>query len=182
MLLSALRVTRIGFRAAWLAGVLALVALTLLPAALRATGFDTYTVRGGSMSPGIPLGSFVVVQRVSADSVNAGDVITFKAPNNTVVTHRVLGRTADAQPTFITQGDANPSPDPDMVSSAAVIGRVVFSVPVAGAAIVALSTLGGIVVAASLLVMLMLAGWFIDEWRAMVAGPSNRRAATELAG
>ena len=82
----------------------------------------------------------VVVQHVSAGSVSAGDVITFRAPNDTVVTHRVLGRTAGDAPTFITQGDANPTPDPDMVPSAAVIGRVVFSVPCAGAALVALST------------------------------------------
>ncbi len=181
MLLSALRLTRIGFRAAWLAGVLALIALTLLPALLRVTGFETYTVRGGSMSPAISLGSLVVVQHVPAESVAAGDVVTFKAPNNTVVTHRVLGRTAGNDPTFITQGDANPSPDPDMLSSTSVIGRVVLSVPVVGAATVAISSTSGMLVVGALLVSLMVAGWFVDELRAIVVAATTRRAAAKLA-
>ena len=48
MLASALRLTRIGFRALWFAAVLALLALTILPSLLRPAGFETYTVRGGS--------------------------------------------------------------------------------------------------------------------------------------
>jgi signal peptidase I len=182
MLLSALRVTRIGFRTAWLFGVLALITLTAMPALLHVAGLDTYTVRGGSMSPSIPIGSIVVVEHVPADAVRASDVITFTAPNATVVTHRVLGRTADSAPTFITQGDANSAPDPDFVASASVIGRVVWSVPFLGAALVALSSTAGIVVAGALLVSLMVGGWFIDELGTLVVAGRARRAATELAG
>lgn len=182
MLLSALRGIRTGFRLAWLAGVLALVALTVGPGLLRMTGIDTYTVRGGSMAPAIPIGSLVFVESVEGASINAGDVITFDAPNNAVVTHRVVGRSAGDEPTFITQGDANPTPDPDMVSSDRVIGRVTFSVPEAGALVGELSTATGIVMCAAGLVALMVSGWFVDELRTNVIKGMARRAATQLAG
>ncbi len=182
MLLAALRLTRIGFRTLWICGVLALFALTILPALLRTAGFETYTVRGGSMSPTIPLGAMVLVQREPGSAVNAGDVITFEAPNSTIVTHRVVGRTAGDAPTFITQGDANPNPDPDMVPSTSVVGRVIFSVPAAGAALVAVSTLAGAIVVAALLVTLMVGGWFIDGLRDVVTARMAPRSATELAG
>ena len=182
MLLPALRLTRIGFRVLWICGVLALFSLTILPSLLRGAGFETYTVRGGSMSPTIPLGAMVVVQREPASAVNAGDVITFAAPNNTIVTHRVVGRTAGDDPTFITQGDANPNPDPDMVPSANVVGRVVFTVPAAGAALVALSTITGAIVVAALLVALMVGGWFIDGLRDLVAARMMPKTTAEPVG
>ena len=176
MLLSVLRFTRIGFRAMWLAGVVALISLTVLPAVLHLVGVNTYTVRGGSMSPTIPIGSVVLVEPVSAGAVNAGDVITFTAPNDTVVTHRVLGRSAGEDPSFITQGDANATPDPDLVPGAAVIGRVVFAVPVAGSALVTLSTTIGMVVMGALLLTLTLGGWFLDELRTALVAATSRMA------
>jgi len=182
MLASALRLTRIGFRALWFAAVLALLALTILPSLLRPAGFETYTVRGGSMSPTIPLGAMAVVQSEPASAVNAGDVITFAAPNNTTVTHRVVGRTAGDEPTFITQGDANSSPDPDLVPGSRVIGRVVFSVPAAGAVLVTISTLPGAIVVAALLVALMVGGWFIDGLRDQLAGHALPWPASEPVG
>jgi len=182
MLLSALRLTRIGFRVLWIGGVLALFSLTILPSLLRGAGFETYTVRGGSMSHAIPLGAMVVVQREPAAAINAGDVITFATANNTVVTHRVVGRTAGDNPTFITQGDANPNPDPDMVPSANVIGRVVFSVPAAGAALITLSTIAGAIVVAALLVALMAGGWFMDGLSDLVAARVTPKATAEPVG
>ena len=182
MLLSAVRLTRIGFRVAWLAGVVALISLTALPAVLHIVGLDTYTVRGGSMSPAIPIGSIVLVQRVPAAVLNAGDVITFTAPNDTVVTHRVLGRSAGDEPTFITQGDANAHPGsgpgaairPSSAASCCLC-------PVAGSALVALSTTIGMVVMGALLVTLMLAGWFLDELRTALVAATSRRAEAEPA-
>ena len=181
MLLSGLRVTRIGFRLAWLVGVAVLVALAAGPAVLRVAGVDSYTVRGGSMAPSVPLGALVLVQHVPASDIVAGDVISFRAANDTVVTHRVLGRSAGTEPTFITKGDANATPDPDMTPASAVIGRVAVSIPFAGLALVQLATGPGILIAAALLVSLMVAGWFIDELRTTLAAAATRRAATEPA-
>ena len=181
MLLSALRMVRIGFRLTWLIGVIVLIALAAGPAALRLAGIDSYTVRGGSMSPSVPLGALVLVEQVPASDIVAGDVITFRAPNNTVVTHRVLGRSAGTDPMFITKGDANPTPDPDMTPASAVIGRVALSIPFAGSALVQLATGAGMLIAAALLVSLMVAGWFIDELRTTLAAAATRRATTEPA-
>ncbi len=181
MLLSALRVTRIGFRLTWLLGVVALVALAAGPAVLRLAGIESYTVRGGSMSPSVPLGAMVLVQQVPASDIAAGDVITFRAANDTVVTHRVLGRSAGSEPMFITKGDANPTPDPDMTPASAVIGRVALWVPFAGTAVVQLATGAGMLVAGALLVSLMVCGWFIDELRTTLVAAATRRATTEPA-
>ena len=181
MLLSALRLTRIGFRLAWLVGVAALVVLAAGPAVLRIAGVDSYTVRGGSMAPAVPLGALVLVQHVPASDIVAGDVISFRAPNGTVVTHRVLGRSAGTEPTFITKGDANATPDPDMTPASAVIGRMAVSIPFAGLALVQLATASGILIAAALLVSLMVAGWFTDELRTTLAASATRGATTEPA-
>ncbi len=180
MLLSALRLTRICLRATWLAGVMALIVLSAGPSVLRFAGFETYTVRGGSMAPAIPIGSIVVVERVAPSSISAGDVVTFRAANEVVVTHRVLGRSAGPEPTFITRGDSNPGPDPDLISSTALIGRVAIAVPVIGSALVSLSSTTGMVVVVLLLGSILLAGWFIDELRTAMAA-NSRRSATELA-
>jgi signal peptidase len=182
MLLPALRLTRISFHAMWLAALLAVVALTTGPMILRAIGWQTFVVRGGSMSPAVPLGSMIFVQPISGGQVSAGDVITFTAPNRAIVTHRVLGRTAGSDPTFITQGDANAAPDPNLVPASAVIGRVTFAVPFAGAAMVTLSSAAGMIVAIGLLVSLLVTGWFIDELRRIVSNRSAQGAAAELSG
>lgn len=182
MLLSALGLTRIGLRLAWLIGVVVLIALAAGPAVLRFAGIDTYTVRGGSMSPSVPLGAVVLVQHVRPSDIAAGNVITFLAPNDTVVTHRVLGRSAGDDPTFITKGDANPTQDPDMVPGAAVLGRMVVSIPFAGSAVSALASPPGIVIVVALLVSLLVGGWFIDELRSTVVAAAARGAAAEPAG
>jgi len=182
MLVAALRGIRIGLRLAWLAGIAVVVTLAAGPAALRIVGIDTYSVRGGSMSPTVPLGAVVLVQHVSPSAIAAGDVITFRAANDTVVTHRVLGRSDGDDPTFITKGDANDTQDPEMVPGAAVIGRLVLTIPLVGWALADLGTSTGVLVVAAGLACLMVAGWFIDELRATVAVAGRDGPATELAG
>ena len=182
MLLSALRLTRLGLRFAWVTGLVVLIGLTAMPAVLHAAGYDTFTVRGGSMEPQIS--TRVGDRRPAHRSCSRSPPATSSrstAPNDTVVTHRVLGRSAGSEPTLITQGDANQTPDPGMVPAAAVIGRVVFSVPEAGALLAGLTTTSGMVMAGALLLSLMIAGWFVDELRTILSAANSQRAATKLA-
>jgi len=69
-------------------------------------------------------------------SVHAGDVITFRSPNNRdlLITHRVFAVTQDAggRLAFQTKGDANEGPDAALVTADRLVGRVILSVPELG--------------------------------------------------
>ena len=96
-------------------------------------GSDTLVVIGGSMEPAIGLGSAVVVQPVDAGSLGTGDVISYVGRSNVLVTHRIIEVVKDAKGLgFRTQGDANATPDPELVRPVNLVGQVWYSVPFAG--------------------------------------------------
>jgi signal peptidase len=110
-----------------------------LAVAQHVYGFETFTVLTGSMRPAIPVGALVVEHKVPASSIKVGDVITFHPSTDPgiVITHRVIQvRTLTVAGVdkryFVTQGDANPVPDPGGVPAAGDIGRVDASYPYAG--------------------------------------------------
>lgn len=105
-----------------LAGFIALVGLA------RVTPFEALVVRSGSMAPTIVTGSIVVVDR-GARSPAVGAVASFREPDGTVVTHRVVGIVAGR---FVTRGDANHSDDPLQRPASSVYGTAVLTVPWAG--------------------------------------------------
>jgi len=113
---------------------LALVLFLLL--APRLWGLTFVTIMGGSMDPALPAGSIAVVQFVDNRDVGVGDVIAFspeKEQNAVIVTHRVVEiLDLDNVLTFQTKGDNNKEPDRNAVTSANVIGRVRFHIPLGG--------------------------------------------------
>ncbi|MGX7726864.1 signal peptidase I [Rhodococcus pyridinivorans] len=112
----------------------------------------------GSMSPTIPQGSMSVVQRISADEIAVGDIVTVDREEGELpVTHRVIAvhpqRAGEAL--IEMQGDANPNPDPGPYRVTEV-RKVLWSVPGAAAVIVWFSdpwVLGGLTLAAAALVL-----------------------------
>jgi signal peptidase len=124
-----------------------LTALTVLGAAIllflslgpMVLPFQVFSVLSGSMAPGIPTGSIVVVTRVPADEVKVGDVITFQPPGRSnFVTHRVQTlETGTGLPVVTTKGDANPAADPWTLTLRGSGWRYLFSVPFAGYFLVA---------------------------------------------
>lgn len=98
------------------AAVLAAVAAFLgLVAGPRVLGYRTLCVLSGSMSPGMPTGSMVIVQPVPSEALRVGDVITFQPPepHGMVITHRVVEIVeAGSEPVVRTKGDANEVADP----------------------------------------------------------------------
>jgi len=77
----------------------------------------------------------VYVNDVSAADISERDVITYRsgAAGSSRVTHRVVGVLEEnGERRFRTKGDANEDPDPELVSSSQVIGRVGFHVPYVG--------------------------------------------------
>jgi len=105
---------------------IALAAPIVLHAAfVVVSGLGSFVVVCPSIEPAIPAGSIVYV--VGADAYVEGDAVTFTAGNR-IVTHRIVGRTADG---YVTQGDANGRPD-GVVAETDLIGRVDRSVAVYG--------------------------------------------------
>lgn len=121
-----------------LGGVVVAVAVVLavLLVGVRLVGLRPYVVLSGSMEPSYHVGSLIYVKSVDYRSLAVGDAITFMLDENTVVTHRIVEIVPDeAEPDtlrFVTQGDANDSPDGSMVHYKNLIGKPVFTVPYLG--------------------------------------------------
>lgn len=96
--------------------------------------------RTGSMAPTIPAGSVAVVQRVPAEEVEVGDVVTVDRPGELPVTHRVTAvepGAAEDERMLALRGDANAAEDP-VPYPVSSVRTVLFAVPGAAAVVVAL--------------------------------------------
>lgn len=128
--------TRVRAVVVWviLLGALSLVTVGVLVP--RLGGATPYTVLTGSMSPKLPPGTLVVVKPVAVEELGVGDVITYQLESGraTVVTHRIVAQrlALDGTRSFVTQGDANSSPDSELVQPVQVRGRLWYSVPKVG--------------------------------------------------
>jgi signal peptidase len=85
---------------------------------------SSYTVMSGSMSPALRPGDLVIVK--GEEPVNVGDVVTIKSGEFTY-THRVVEKLEGDL--FRLKGDANEDPDPGLVESSQIIGKVVLIFP-----------------------------------------------------
>lgn len=104
-------------------------------------GQQIYEVLSGSMEPKIHVGSVILDNpHVNTSQLKVGDVITFKAPgleygaNETIITHRIHKIVdKNGQIFFQTKGDANPTPDPQLVPTSNVIAEYDnFTIPYLG--------------------------------------------------
>jgi signal peptidase len=146
--------------------LLSAIALAVLVIAAPLTGHQPFILRGGSMDPSIPRGAIAIIAKERLDAFQPGEVVTFQTPNSAVITHRIT-RVADVGGvTYLeTKGDANATPDPDLVPATWVLGRVVFSVPLAGYLLALPSSPIGIVAIASLVLCLLVAHAFLLNLR-----------------
>jgi signal peptidase len=134
-----------------------LLILTLFVHAVPLTGRQLFVVGGGSMEPSIALGSLVITSPIDPMTIAPGDVVTIRADNGVVVTHRVR-RVIDVAEGryFELKGDANPNPDPSLVPARAIVGSAAQSIPLAGFAQQYLATVPGMVSALGILGALFL--------------------------
>lgn len=132
MLHSVLRVV------AWSLGALAMAAVAVAVVVPRVAGATPYTVLTGSMTPGLPPGTLLVVKPAGPGEIGTGDVITYqlRSGEETVVTHRVVAiAVSDTGETlYRAQGDANASPDQGWVRAVQVRGKLWYAVPHLGRA------------------------------------------------
>lgn len=110
-----------------------LVSSVLVP---RVAGATPYAVLTGSMQPGLPPGTLVVVRPVAPEELGVGSVITYQLRSGepTVVTHRVIGVGYDGRGelSLRTQGDANDVPDEQPVRPVQVRGELWYAIPYVG--------------------------------------------------
>lgn len=130
----------------WIALLAVLIGSSLLTHIAPLTGRQLFIVGGGSMEPSIPIGSLVVATQTDAMTIAVGDVITIRADNGIVVTHRVT-RVVDLREGrfFEMKGDANKSPDAGLVPARAIVGAADQYVPSAGYAQAFLTTGSGVI-------------------------------------
>ena len=135
-------------------------------------------VAGESMAPALPRGSLIQPRPVDPDEVRPGDVVTVRANNGVLVTHRVV-RVAElpAGLHLELRGDANSTPDPVLVPVESVVGRIELVVPLAGFVVAMLASLTGLLSIASLLGAALLAVWLLEDLEAAWSAPSGESPA-----
>ena len=151
-------------------------ALIVVP---KLTGAMPLTVLTGSMRPTYAPGSIVVVRPTPVDELRVGDPITYQMHSDQpeVVTHRIISVrfVSDGSKTFITQGDANGSADPEPVKAEQIRGRGWYSVPYVGYVSTALSGENHDLVIRGLAGGLLLYGGFL-----VMSGQMERRRTQQL--
>ena len=115
--------------AAWLylAVVLGLAAWVALGAGVF--GWRPVVMTSGSMAPGFSPGDVVLLSEAGEGRLAEGSVVAFEEDGG-LVTHRVEKALPDGR--YVTQGDANATPDPDTLVDAQVVGVGRLVVPYVG--------------------------------------------------
>ncbi|GIN85583.1 S26 family signal peptidase [Heyndrickxia sporothermodurans] len=133
-------------------------------------GYQLKIVLSGSMEPGIKTGSIIAVKpAVDKTRYKIGDVITFKADENTIVTHRIVEVTKSAKEVmYRTKGDNNKTADLNPVLAQNVIAKYTgFTVPYIGYFIHYSQTKNGSALLLILPGLLLLVYSIITIWRAL---------------
>jgi signal peptidase len=145
--------------------LVAIVVATVLYGAIGPRlGHQPLVIRGGSMAPAIALGSVVDVARVDPSDLRPGDIVSVRAPNDVIGTHRVTRVVSRPEGIYLeTKGDANLTPDPVLVPASAVMGRVDFALPLLGYLMFMLSTVAGALSILFLGITLLLSIWLLEE-------------------
>jgi len=121
-------------------------------------------IGGGSMEPAIGRGAFVLALPASAEGYAVGDVVTVAQGGGTPYTHRITRLTDLAGVPYVeTKGDANAAPDPAIVPTAAIIGRIAFGVPLLGYLVMLLATAAGLAGFLAVCATTLLLVWVIEE-------------------
>lgn len=171
-----------------LSAAFAVLAVSVLAVGLAArvgpaVGYELFSIRSGSMAPAMPVGTLAVVSTGTRESVDIGEPVAFRLPNGAVVTHRMVELVGgEDEPYLRTKGDANEDPDPSLVPESALIGPVVFHLPLVGFMLAMLGMPIGIVTILSVAGTLLTAIWLLEELEQLDAPETSPAPAPTLAG
>lgn len=150
--------------ALWLASLALVVIMALATNLGPHVGLQVFAVRGGSMVPAIPVGAAIVAIRTAPEQIHVGDIVTIRADNGVVFTHRVVEIDASEADVWLrTKGDANETPDASPVPMTSIVGVVAITVPAAGYLIAMLTTVSGLLSVFAYALALLLAIWLLEE-------------------
>lgn len=146
--------------------IIAFLAIAL--AGVRLIGWDVYVVLSGSMEPVYKTGSVIYLDDVAVNTLEAGDVITYKVSEDTMVTHRIVEVVEEnGQTMYRTKGDANDVEDGSLVPQSQIVGSPVFTIPYLGYLVKFIQSPAGkyvaISVAAAMLLMVFLPDFLFDS-------------------
>ncbi len=115
--------------------VILVVVLAVLFHGLQLFGLKPYSVLSGSMESVYPTGSLLYIKNVEPETLDIGDVITYKMSGGILCTHRIIEIVPDENDPgtirFRTKGDENSMADP-LVDREDVVGKAVFCIPLLG--------------------------------------------------
>ena len=146
------------------------VALVLLLYGTQFIGLKPYSVLSGSMQSVYPTGSLLYTRHVNPETLEVGDVITFKMRGGTLCTHRIIELVPDNDDPdiirFRTKGDENDTADP-LVDYDSVVGKAVFCIPLLGYLTTYISAPPGkyvaVTIAISLVLIEIMIGIILDD-------------------
>lgn len=148
----------------FLSGII-LIILALLAGVLiipKLMGYEEMAVLTGSMEPEYPVGSLIYVKKQDPETLQVGDVITYRLSGDTVVTHRIVEINTEEQ-TVTTKGDANESNDGQPIPFDSIVGRAEFKIPYLGFISMNIRTPKGIMAICGVLIAIILLT-FIPEF------------------
>jgi signal peptidase I len=161
---AAITILRRALGALWLGSLAVVVLLALTTHLGPQFGLEVFAIRGGSMQPAIPLGAAVISARTAPDAIRVDDIVTIRAENGVVYTHRVIEVDASEPDVWLrTKGDANTAADAAPVPVTSVVGVVDMTIPLAGYLIVMLASPAGILSFLAYAGALLLAIWELEE-------------------
>jgi signal peptidase len=148
-----------------LAALVAAVLLVGLTAYLApAFGGRALAIRSGSMAPAIGVGALIVAASQDPATLRVGDVVSVQLAGGTILTHRIDAIVQqDDRRMFRLRGDANPAPDPVLVTQDQLRGHVAISLPLLGFLLALMSMPSGVLSLLSIGGTLLAAAWLVDE-------------------
>jgi signal peptidase I len=145
--------------------IIAVLAAVAIGKLIPLTGRQSIIIGGASMEPAIQLGSAAIVTPVDPSVLDVGDVVSMQVDAaKTTFTHRIITIVDRPDGRWIrTQGDANASPDPTLVPTTAVIGRVDAAIPYMGYLMALLSLPVGVLFVLGLAGTLLAIAWLLES-------------------
>ena len=167
----------------WHTSLAILVGLVVLTHVGRAVGHESYAIRGGSMEPSIPIGSLAITSAIDASAVAVGDIVTVRAANGVVLTHRVVEVDASERQVWLRlKGDANSTPDAVLVQASSLLGEVTVILPFAGYLVGILTVPAGQLSVLAYFLAIGLATWTLDDRGAHRRGDGHEGRAELVTG
>ncbi len=155
----------------YLMGLLAIWVILVAGAA----GWSPVVISSGSMSPNLRVGDIIMTETHPEELVGQRSVVTFQRDDQ-IITHRVF-EVQVAERTYVTKGDANPTPDTDAVPADDVIGVGRLVVPIIGLPVVWLGT--GQLVPLGAMAILSIAAVFVTLRQARTSKGALRAMLTD---